>query len=63
MFDYGEWLSNVLGISQAGVLAQIVISGKGLGPEAQLALVAGMVLCNVVALLLAHLRKRGRDDD
>jgi len=63
VFERVEWASQFLGLSQAGVLAQIVISGDGLGQRAQLALVMGMVACQILALLLAHSRRSRKDDD
>lgn len=57
------WVASTAGVGQAFVLAQIVVSGEGLGQRAQLVLVLGMVACQVLAILLIHQRASSQDDD
>ena len=63
LIRYGGAAATALGLPQAAVLAQIVIRGDGLGKDAQLALVIGLVLTQLLSIFLAFLLKRRRDDD
>lgn len=48
---------SVLGLAQAAALAQIVVEGEGLDWPAQLALVVGLVVVQLVAVVLLHQRR------